>query len=64
MNNLRSEFGVLKGKAENNDVKRQECEIEKVMWLPFDKAFESLTYDTDRDVLEKAKEYLVKNEKI
>ena len=52
------------GKAENDDVKRQECEIEKVMWLPFDKAFESLTYDTDRDVLEKAKEYLVKNEKI
>ena len=52
------------GKAENNDAKRQECEIEKVMWLPFDKAFESLTYDTDRDVLEKAKKYLVKNEKI
>ena len=62
--NVLKDVILFVGKAENNDVKRQECEIEKVMWLPFDKAFESLTYDTDRDVLEKAKEYLVKNEKI
>ena len=62
--NVLKDVILFVGKAENDDVKRQECEIEKVMWLPFDKAFESLSYDTDRDVLEKAKEYLVKNEKI
>lgn len=51
-------------KAENNYIKRQKSEIEKVMWVSFSKALDVLTYDTDRDTLEKAREYLIKKNMI
>ena len=36
----------------------QECEVSGLEWLPFDEAVETLTFDSDRETLRKAQEYL------
>ena len=48
---------ALPGEAVN-----QECEVSGIEWLPFEEALAELTYDSDRDVLTGAKEWLAKTD--
>lgn len=42
----------------SGDMRNQECEVTSLEWLPYDKAIEAVTYDTDKDVLSHAAVYL------
>lgn len=58
------EEGVLKetvfflGKALSDDVKVQELEVEDYKWLKLDEAIKILTYETSKDALSNAAEFL------
>jgi len=45
-------------KAISNDIKVQECEVRDILFLPIDKAIDIMTYESDKETLRKAKEYL------
>lgn len=45
-------------KAESMNVLAQPEEVSLISWLPFEKALESLTYESDKAVLQKADDYL------
>lgn len=51
-------------RAHTLDVTPQESEVSQIYWLPYSAAMESLTHQSDRDVLTKAREYILQNEKI
>ena len=44
--------------AETLDVKPQEQEVAALYWMTFDEAFKALSYNNDRRVLRKAKDYM------
>ena len=44
--------------AASDELINQECEVSGLEWLPFDEAVETLTFDSDRETLKKALEYL------
>ncbi len=48
-------------KAESMHVSAQLEEVSSISWLSFEKAIESLTYDSDKAVLQKAEDYLNQN---
>ena len=56
--------GILKqvvffaAEAVSTDMKNQECEVSGLEWLPHDNAIQAMTYDTDKEVLSGAVEYL------
>lgn len=45
-------------KAESMNVSAQPEEVSAISWLSFEKALESLTYDSDKAVLKKADDFL------
>ena len=45
-------------KAESMNVSAQPEEVPSISWLPFGKAIENLTYESDKAVLQKADDYL------
>ncbi len=45
-------------KAESMNVFAQPEEVASISWLPYGKALENLTYESDKAVLQKADEYL------
>ena len=57
-------IGIMKevvffaAEAVSGDMRNQECEVISLEWLPYDKAIEVMTYDTDKDVLSHAAVYL------
>ena len=40
------------------DLKNQECEVSSLEWLPFEQAYNAVTYETDKEVLFHALAYL------
>ena len=56
--------GILKqvvffaAEAVSREMKNQECEVSGLEWLPQDEAIRAVTYDTDKEVLSHAAEYL------
>ena len=56
--------GILKdvvffiAEAASDSLINQECEVSALEWLPYEKAYAAMTYDTDRETLAAAKEYL------
>ena len=56
--------GILKqvvffaAEAVSREMKNQECEVSGLEWLPYDEAVRAVTYDTDKEVLSHAAEYL------
>jgi len=56
--------GVIKdvvffvGRITGGTPKEQECEVNKIYFLEYQDALDILTYDTDKNTLRKAKEYL------
>ena len=56
--------GILKqvvffaAEAVSMEMKNQECEVSGLEWLPHDEAVRAVTYDTDKEVLSHAAEYL------
>ena len=44
--------------AVSEDMKNQECEVVFLKWMPYGKAIQVVTYDTDKDVLSHAAVYL------
>ena len=46
--------------AVSDELVNQECEVSGLEWLPFDKAVKALTFESDRETLRKAREYLEK----
>lgn len=54
-------FFVAEAISEN--LINQECEVSSLKWMSFNEAIEILTYQSDKDVLTNANEYLLKNEK-
>ena len=56
--------GILKqvvffaAEAVSREMKNQECEVSGLEWLPADEAIRAMTYDTDKEVLSHAAEYL------
>ena len=46
--------------AESDRTVNQESEVSALEWLPFREAVEAMTYETDRETLEKARDYLAK----
>ena len=44
--------------AENTETKAQPEEVSEILWLPEDKALQTLSYDSDRDVLRAAADFL------
>ena len=59
--------GILKqvvffaAEAVSREMKNQECEVSGLEWLPHDEAVRAVTYDTDKEVLSHAAEYLGRN---
>ncbi len=45
-------------KAENTDTVNQIEEVSSISWMSYEDAYEVLTYDSDKEILKKAKEYL------
>lgn len=45
-------------KAESMNVLAQPEEVSSIFWLPFEEALESLTYEGDKAILQKAEDYL------
>ena len=45
-------------KAESMNVSAQPEEVTSISWLPFGKAIDNLTYESDKAVLQKADDYL------
>ena len=56
--------GILKdvvffiAEATTDTLINQECEVSALEWLPYEDAYHALTYDTDKETLKAAKEYL------
>jgi tRNA nucleotidyltransferase (CCA-adding enzyme) len=48
--------------TESMDVTAQEEEVKEIKWLPFPEAMADLTFDSDRETLRKAEEFLRKIE--
>ena len=44
--------------AVSREMKNQECEVSGLEWLSADEAIRAMTYDTDKEVLARAVEYL------
>ena len=44
--------------AVSDELVNQECEVSGLEWLPFDEAVRTLTFESDRETLRKAREYL------
>ena len=47
-------------RTDSIDVTAQEEEVKEIRWLPFKEAMEVLTFDSDRETLRKAEEFLRK----
>ncbi len=45
-------------RADSTDVTAQEEEVREISWLPFENAMAALTFDSDRETLQKAEEFL------
>ena len=45
-------------RAKSSVVTVQEEEVREIRWLSFEEAAETLTFDSDREILQKAEEYL------
>jgi tRNA nucleotidyltransferase (CCA-adding enzyme) len=44
----------------STEVKAQEEEVKEIKWLSFKEAIEALTFDSDKETLRKAEEFLSK----
>ena len=49
--------------AVSDELKNQECEVSVLEWLPYEEAQMVLTFESDRETLRKAREYLGKQHK-
>jgi tRNA nucleotidyltransferase (CCA-adding enzyme) len=58
--NLHKEVVFFIGNSDMYDIKIQEEEVEDYILATYDETFETLTYESDKDVLKKANEYLLK----
>lgn len=47
--------------ALSTDTAAQESEVAAIFWLPFDRAVETLTFESDRQVLTAARDFLARN---
>lgn len=47
--------------AVSEELINQECEVSGLTWLPFDEAVRTLTFESDRETLRKARDYLERN---
>ncbi|MGN0463343.1 MAG: bis(5'-nucleosyl)-tetraphosphatase, partial [Acutalibacteraceae bacterium] len=52
---------IFLAKARNNNVVKQEEEIDEFIWVDFNAAMRMLKFENDRNILIKAKEYIEKN---
>jgi bis(5'-nucleosidyl)-tetraphosphatase len=59
--NLHKEVVFFIGKSDIYDVKIQEEEVEDYKFSSYSEIYETLTYESDRDVLKKSNEYLIKD---
>ena len=50
--------------ADNTDVTAQEEEVREISWLPFEEALSALTYESDKETLQKADKFLDLNSTI
>ncbi len=57
--NLRKKVVYFIGEALTSDVRRQEEEIIDTMWVPISAAEEVVTYENDKNLIQKAKTYLL-----
>lgn len=46
---------------EKGDTRDHDWEVQEVLWLPIDEAIQKATYKTDREILKKAKELIIRN---
>ena len=46
--------------ADNTDVTAQEEEVREIQWLPLEAALAALTFDSDRETVQKAEDFLKK----
>jgi bis(5'-nucleosidyl)-tetraphosphatase len=58
--NLHKEVVFFIGKSDIYDVKIQEEEVEDYKFSSYSEIYETLTYESDKDVLKKSNEYLIK----
>ena len=49
-------------KLKGGQLKVQLSEVTSAMWMPFEEAYEKLTYVSDKNILDKAHKYLIKKE--
>ena len=56
--NCLKEVVLFLAKAESMNVLAQPEEVSSIFWVPFEEALESLTYESDKAILQKAEEYL------
>lgn len=59
--NLHKEVVFFIGKAQVYNIKIQEEEVEAYKFSTFEEVYSTITYDSDKDVLTKANEYLLNN---
>jgi tRNA nucleotidyltransferase (CCA-adding enzyme) len=59
--NLHKEVVFFIGKSDIYDVKIQEEEVEDYKFSSYSEIYETLTYESDKDVLKKSNEYLTKD---
>lgn len=57
--NLRKKVVYFIGEALSDDVHKQEEEIIDTMWVPISAAEEVVTYENDKNLIQKAKTYLL-----
>ncbi|MGN1001310.1 MAG: bis(5'-nucleosyl)-tetraphosphatase [Oscillospiraceae bacterium] len=56
----RKEVVFFLAQALSTDTAAQECEVAEIFWLPFDRAAETLTFESDRQVLTAARDFLAR----
>ena len=49
--------------AVSDSLINQECEVSALEWLPYEKAYAAMTYDTDKETLTLAREYIDRGKK-
>ncbi len=58
---IRKEVVFFIAEAVSDSLMNQECEVSALEWLPYEEAYDAMTYDTDKETLELAKKYLLKD---
>ncbi len=56
--NVSKDVVFFLAEAASDTLINQECEVSALEWLPYEAAYNAMTYDTDRETLEAAKSYM------